>query len=109
MASPLECSFGSFRAGEPVVVTVNGEVDLATSSELEQCVLRALEGAPSSVVLDLGGLTFIDSSGLRTLVSTSRAASTRDATLALRNVPSHAQRVLDLTGLADSFPLADES
>lgn len=109
MASPLECSFGSFGAGEPVVVTVNGEVDLATSSELEKCVLRALEGAPSSVVLDLGGLTFIDSSGLRTLVSTSRAAADRDATLALRNVPSHAQRVLDLTGLADSFPLADES
>ena len=76
MASPLECSFGSFLAGEPVVVTVNGEVDLATSSELEACVLRAaLEGAPSSVVLDLAGLTFIDSSGLRTLVSSSRAAS----------------------------------
>ena len=108
MASPLECSFGSFRSGESVVVTVNGEVDLATAPELEACVLRALEGAPSSVVLDLGGLTFIDSSGLRTLVSASRAAATHGATLALRNVPSHAQRVLDLTGLADSFPVADD-
>ena len=108
MASPLECSFGSFSSGEPVVVTVNGEVDLATASDLEACVLRALEGSPSSVVLDLGGLTFIDSSGLRTLVSASRAATTHDATLALRHVPSHAQRVLDLTGLADSFPVTDD-
>jgi anti-sigma B factor antagonist len=108
MASPLECLVGSLRSGEPVVVTVRGEVDLATASELESCVSEAFGGAPSAVVLDLEALTFIDSSGLRALVSLAQEATSRGATLALRNVPSHAQRVLDLTGLAKAFPRADE-
>jgi anti-sigma B factor antagonist len=109
MSSPLECSLGSVRPGEPVVVTVRGEVDLATANELEAAVTSAFEGAPSTVVLDLEGLTFIDSSGLRTLVSLSQEAASRGGVLALRKVPSHAQRVLDITGLADTFPLAEES
>ena len=109
MASPLECSFGSVGSGEPVVVTVRGEVDLATAPELESCVSRAFEGAPGAVILDLAALTFIDSSGLRVLVTLARDATTRGSSMALRNVPPHAQRVLDLTGLADIFPRADET
>ena len=109
MASPLECSFGSVHPGEPVVVTVRGEVDLATAPELESCVSRALEGAPSAVILDLAALNFIDSSGLRVLVTLAGAATASGSSIALRNVPSHAQRVLDLTGLADTFPRADET
>jgi anti-anti-sigma factor len=88
---------------EPRVVTIRGEVDLATASELESCVQRAFEDAPSSVVLDLEALTFIDSSGLRVLVALANDARSRGATLALRSVPRHAQRVLDLTGLSDWF------
>jgi len=107
MTSPLECSFGTVRSGAPLVVTIRGEVDLATSPELESSVSRAFDGAPSVVVLDLGALTFIDSSGLRVLVSLAREASARGASLALRAVPPHAQRVLDLTGLSDTFARAD--
>ena len=109
MASPLECSSGSVRSGEPVVVAVRGEVDLATAPELEACVSQAFEGAPSVVILDLAALTFIDSSGLRVLVTLAGDATARGSSVALRNVPSHAQRVLDLTGLADTFPSADET
>ena len=109
MASPLECSCGSVRSGEPVVVTVRGEVDLATAPELESCVSRAFDGAPSAVILDLAALTFIDSSGLRVLVTLAGDGATRGSSIALRNVPSHAQRVLDLTGLADTFPRADDT
>jgi len=108
MTSPLECSFGNVRSGEPLVVTVRGEVDLATSPELELSVSRAFEGAPSLVVLDLEALTFIDSSGLRVLVSLAHEATSRGTSLALRAVPSHAQRVLDVTGLSDTFARADE-
>ena len=41
----------------------------------------------------------IDSSGLRSLVAVSKDASARGLPLTLRNVPRHAQRVLELTGL----------
>jgi anti-sigma B factor antagonist len=103
MGNPLECEVGTVRSGEPLVVIVRGEVDLATSPQLESSVQDAFAGAPSSVILDLEGLAFIDSSGLRVLVSLSEEARSRGATLVLRNVPRHAQRVLELTGLTDWF------
>jgi anti-sigma B factor antagonist len=102
MSSQLQCEVGADRPGEPRVVIVRGEVDLATAPELEACVQEAFAGA-SAVVLDLEALTFIDSSGLRVLVALSNGARAGGARLHLRNVPRHAQRVLDLTGLADWF------
>jgi len=109
MSEQLECEIGSVHAGEPLVVTVRGEVDLATAPELESCIQRAFADAPGSVMLDLDGLTFIDSSGLRVLVALSKEARSRDASLTLRNVPRHAQRVLDLTGLSEWFDRAPDS
>ena len=106
MNDRFECEIGMVRAGEPRDVLIRGEMDLATAPELEAQVLRAFEGGPSAVVLDLAALTFIDSSGLRALVALSNQASERGSSLALKNVPRHAQRVLHLTGLADFFGAA---
>lgn len=109
MSEQLECEVGSVSAGEPLVVTVRGEVDLATAPEFESSIQRAFADSPKAVVLDLEGLTFIDSSGLRVLVALSKEARSRDASLTLRKVPRHAQRVLDLTGLSEWFDRAPGS
>jgi anti-anti-sigma factor len=103
MDGRLQCEVGNVRAGELRTVTVRGEVDLATASELESLVRSALAEAPDGVVLDLAQLTFIDSSGLRALVALAKDAESRGTSLALRNLPRHAQRVLELTGLGDWF------
>jgi anti-sigma B factor antagonist len=99
MDGRLECEIGSIAADGPRLVKVHGEVDLATAPDLEATVRKVLDDAPRGVDLDLRDLTFIDSSGLRSLVAVSKDASARGVPLALRNVPRHAQRVLELTGL----------
>jgi anti-anti-sigma factor len=88
---------------------VRGEVDLATAPELEASVQEAFGIAPDAVLLDLRALTFIDSSGLRVLVALSNTAREQKARLLLRNVPRHAERVLDLTGLAEWFDRAPDA
>ena len=103
MSDRFECEIGDLRAGAPCVVVVRGEVDLATAPNLEAGLRRALDGSPSSIVLDLAALTFIDSSGLRVLVAFSNEAHDRNSTMGLRNIPHHAQRVLEITGLSDWF------
>ena len=45
MSEQLECEIGRVHAGEPLVVTVRGEVDLATAPELESCIQRAFADA----------------------------------------------------------------
>ena len=103
MDGRLECEVGEVRTDEPRPVFVRGEVDLATASDLEIAVRNALDDAPAGVLLDMAQLTFIDSSGLRALVALAKDAESRRTKLALRNLPRHAQRVLELTGLGDWF------
>jgi anti-anti-sigma factor len=109
MSDQLQCEIGSALAGEPLVVSVRGEVDLATAPELEASVRDAFAIRPEAVLLDLRALTFIDSSGLRVLVALANEAGERKARLLLRNVPRHAERVLDLTGLAEWFDRAPDA
>ncbi len=51
--------------GAPYVVEVIGDIDIATVPELEEPVVGAIERGRRPVILDLGGCTFIDSTGIR--------------------------------------------
>jgi anti-anti-sigma factor len=81
----------------PVVVRPEGEIDLATAHDMEARIVAAGEGG-APVVVDLSGVTFMDSSGVRGLV---RADAVVD--LSITNVPPALERVLDLTALSDHF------
>ena len=54
-----------------VVVRATGEIDVATAPQVEGQLLAIIDSG-SAVVLDLHGVTFIDSSGLRTLAITGK-------------------------------------
>lgn len=103
MTNRFACDIENAESGAECILTVDGDIDLASAPEFEASLRTALDASPSSIVVDLTALTFIDSSGLRVLVASSKDAQSRGATLALRNVPRHAQRVLDITGLSEWF------
>lgn len=85
------------------VLVVHGDIDVAGGPTLEASVRSRENGSP--VVLDLGDVDFIDSSGLRTLLAVSQRASARGTKVCLRNVGSAVQRILDITGTAGQFEL----
>ena|SRR5215217_762294 len=74
------------------VYVLEGELDLMTAPELDDVISRDRTG---EVILDIERLTFIDSSGLRTLI---RLAHGRpdDRPLVLRRPSSSARRLLDI-------------
>ena len=82
---------------------LRGDVDVATASDIRADLQAIIEGSDSHVLIDCTQLTFIDSSGLRVLVALAKDAESRGTALGLRNLPRHAQRVLELTGLGDWF------
>jgi anti-anti-sigma factor len=84
-------------------VVPTGELDLATASSVDREV-RALRGAGfDRVVLDLRRLTFIDSTGLRTLLSLRNDAKRDGHTLALVPGRPEVQRVFELTATRGLF------
>jgi anti-anti-sigma factor len=82
--------------GEPVVV-VTGEVDLAAADRLWQAIESIPDDRP--VVVDLEGVTFLDSSGLAVLVRALRARDCRRDALVLRHPKAHVSWVLEVTGV----------
>ncbi len=73
------------------VVTVSGEVDIVAGSPLEE----ALAGAGEHLVVDLSGVTFMDSTGINALLHAQR----RHGQVAIVCPPSqHVRRLLELTG-----------
>jgi anti-sigma B factor antagonist len=85
------------------VVRVHGELDIATAGDLERAVLRPREPG-EQVVLDLAGLRFMDSTGLRVLMRARSEAKAGRWDLYLRNVPANVQRLFSLSGVHDAVP-----
>ncbi|SEH03127.1 stage II sporulation protein AA (anti-sigma F factor antagonist) [Nonomuraea solani] len=85
-----------------MLVSVVGEVDHSNADQLESYVSRTCRpGEP--VVLDLGGLTFLDSRGLHALLRLHAAMRQQEATLYLAAVQDVPARVLQITGIWDAM------
>ena len=80
-----------------VVVVVSGEIDLAVTTALIALTDQALAASPH-VVFDMGGVSFLDSSGLRVLAMAAKRVA-GIGSISLRNSPPMVTRVLHLAGL----------
>jgi anti-anti-sigma factor len=80
--------------GAPVVY-LTGELDLSTIGELA----TALDQLEGSLVVDLEGVSFMDSSGIRTIVAARKRVLDDGGDLQLRAPQAHVRRVLEITGL----------
>lgn len=88
-----------------VIVTLRGECDLTNADVLRERLLALLGSQTSCVILDLAGLTFIDSSGLTALVVADRRARELGGTIVLAGARKIVARVLSLTALDKHFPV----
>ncbi|MDX6664698.1 MAG: hypothetical protein QOG68_904 [Solirubrobacteraceae bacterium] len=87
-----------------------GELDLATAPELEDKVLSAVRGGGRDVVLDLRELTFMDSTGVRTIVAAHQIAEQTGHQLRVVRPArdSAVSRVIEISGIDDALGLVDE-
>lgn len=83
------------------VIVVVGDIDMASGPQVEAVILRREDASP--LVIDLAGVAFIDSSGLRSLLGASRRAAARGTTVVLRSVGPEVHRLLQITGTTSQF------
>jgi anti-sigma B factor antagonist len=92
------------------LVALRGELDLVTVSKVAD-VLDGLElhaGGVRHLVLDLRGLTFMDSSGLRELIKQNEFAGSNRHNLAVVGGTPAIERLLEMTGVKDHLVLVDD-
>jgi anti-sigma B factor antagonist len=83
------------------VIVVVGDIDMASGPQVDAAILRCEDETP--LVIDLAGVAFIDSSGLRCLLGASRRAAGRNTTVVLRFVGPEVSRLLEITGTSEQF------
>lgn len=85
------------------VVKVTGRVDSATAPDLEQALTDLINSDRNQLVLDLSGVEYMSSAGLRVLVSMLKAAKKGGGDLRLAQLSPRVAEVFDLAGLTPVF------
>lgn len=107
--SRLQNEFRLERSGDHrvTVVAVAGELDLASSPQLDGELERISRSNVELVVVDLRELEFMDSTGISVLVTAHRRAQERGQRLGVVNGRHQVQRLLSLTGVAERLSVVD--
>jgi anti-sigma B factor antagonist len=84
-----------------VVLALDGELDMASAPLLQRAVEDVELARRPLLVLDLGRLEFIDSTGLRIILSTRKRCQERDQELAVTRGSQQVERLLSVTGMAE--------
>lgn len=82
-----------------VLLALEGELDLAVSGLLDAAVDQLLEDRQRLVVIDIGGLSFCDSSGLGALLRSSRRLRAAGGTCLVAGARGPVARLLELTSM----------
>lgn len=85
-----------------------GELDLSTVAKVQEELRRVEEPAPPTVVLDLSRLTFLDSTGLRAIVTADERAREGGRRLVVVRGPDSVQRVFSITRLEERLDMVDD-
>jgi anti-sigma B factor antagonist len=86
------------------ILELSGEVDMSNAQQLEEALAAALEATDERLVVDLGGLEFIDSTGLRSLLRFHQLDHA-ETEVVFRNAGGQVAEVLEITGLGSVLEL----
>src|SRR5437588_8713769 len=88
-------------------IELYGELDVGSADAVEAAIRRAEDSAAETILVDLSGLDFIDSTGIRVLTKAAERCAAAERPLGYLRAPAPVHRVFELTGLAEHLPFLD--
>jgi anti-sigma B factor antagonist len=89
-------------------VVLSGELDIASADGLEKQLAAIEVDSPATLVLDLRGVEFIDSTGLRSVVAADGRARSHGRRLAVVHGPNAVARLLTVTQLDQRLEIVED-
>jgi anti-sigma B factor antagonist len=105
-ASPFEIH--TELRGDSARLTLAGELDMATAPRLDEAVAAVLAQGARRVIVDLGGLAFVDSSGLRLFIVLNERSAAEAWTLGLIRPSASSLSVFQITGADQNLPFIED-
>ncbi|MEG1682798.1 MAG: STAS domain-containing protein [Oscillospiraceae bacterium] len=87
------------QTASDLTLTLEGRLDTTTAPDLERTVKESLDGV-TALTLDLGGLAYLSSAGLRVLLSAQKQMN-KQGKMIVRNVNETILEVFEVTGFSD--------
>jgi anti-anti-sigma factor len=97
----------SRRDGDEHVLRLEGELDIARGADVEREIVRIEQTDVKRIVVDLSGLTFIDSTGVRILLQAEARSRADSCRLTLLRPPASVGRVFVVCGVDSLLPFSD--
>lgn len=94
--------------GPGIAVILDGELDLETASELDRELAQIDETHVSRILIDLSGVTFMDSTGLASIIRALNFAQSNGHSLVLRRGSNQVQRLFTLTGVNERLTFEND-
>jgi anti-sigma B factor antagonist len=91
-----------------VHVALVGELDLSTVAKVQEELRRVEAASPATLVVDLSKLTFLDSTGLRCIVTADERARSEGRRIVIVRGPDAVQRVFAITRLEERLEMVDD-
>ena len=101
----MELDIQTQRQTTQCELVLKGEIDVYTAPKLKAELVETIEAGCANVVVDLEGVSFIDSSGLGVLVSALRRARERDGAVRIVCTRENILKIFRITGLDKVFPV----
>ena len=98
----------SERKGDTIHLSLSGELDIASAPGIEEALQEAEAQNPAVILLDLRKLEFMDSTGLRTVLSADARAREAGRRLVVVRGDENIQRVFEVTRLDERVELVDD-
>ena len=90
-----------------ILISPRGEIDLNSAQIFSECLIVVANEAAQPVVVDLSGVTFMDSTGLDALIRGTRRLLSNGLPLRIRNTNNTVRQVIEVSGAGPMFDLAD--
>lgn len=90
-------------AGNAIVAAVHGRVDTISAPAFEKAVLGALNGREKLLVLDLSGLEYMSSAGLRVIISAAKTLKGKGGEMRLAATSGSVKKVFEISGFFSMF------
>ncbi len=91
--------------GDGAVLSIAGRIDTVSAPALEQAINRSIESGTRKVLLDLSGVSYISSGGLRVLLATAKRLRDPGDRFGLCCLSADVLKVITLTGFTSIFSI----
>ena len=101
-------SYDIHNGTDSVRLALRGELDISSAGRVEEELKSIQSGGPTTLVLDLRELEFMDSTGLRLIVRADESARESGTRFVIVRGPEPVQRVFEIVGLDSRLEMAEE-